>query len=91
MGARRSKFRIVADIMEVIAREGEVNVSKLLLEANLSYARLSKYLEELTERGLVERVEGYREVRYRLTKKGESLLRELERIRVIAEAFGIEL
>lgn len=91
MSARRSKFRILADIMRVIEREGEANVSTLLLEANLSYARLSKYLEELVSKGLLQRIEDGREVKFRITSKGENLLREVKRIEMVAEAFGIEL
>lgn len=91
MSVRRSKFRILSDILRIVSREGEANVSKLLLEANLSYSRLSKYLEELVDRGLLQRVEDGREVKFRITPKGESLLREIERVEMIAEAFGIQL
>ncbi|MEM4411262.1 MAG: winged helix-turn-helix domain-containing protein [Thermofilum sp.] len=91
MSARRSKFRILSDIVRVVEREGEVNVSTLLLEANLSYARLSKYLEELVDKGFLLRIEDGREVKFKLTPKGESFLREVKRIEAIAEAFGVEL
>lgn len=91
MSTRRSKFRIISDIMRVVEREGEANVSTLLLEANLSYARLSRYLEELVDKGFLLRVEDGREVKFKLTAKGESFLREVKRIETIAEAFGVEL
>lgn len=90
MMKRRSKLRILADILEILGA-GEANITKLMLEANLSYARLMKYVEELSEKGLVERVEDGREVRYKLTKRGREFLREFERMMKIAEAFGIEV
>jgi len=87
---RRSKLRILVDILRVLD-QGEANVTRLMLEANLSYTRLVRYLDELSEKGLVERVEGGREVRYRITKRGREFLREFERVARIAEAFGIEI
>lgn len=87
---RRSKLRILADILRVL-ETGEANVTRLMLEANLSYARLMKYLQELAEKGFVVREEDGREVKYRITKMGREFLREFDRIEQIAEAFGIEI
>ncbi len=91
MSARRSRLRIIAEILKVVEREGEANVSKILLEANLSYARLAKYLDELVGKGFLQRVTDEREVKFRLTRKGQEFLREFRRIEQLAEAFGIEL
>lgn len=90
MTKRRSKLRILADILRVL-ETGEANVTKLMLEANLSHARLMKYLQELVEKELVTREENSREVRFRITKRGREFLEEFERIEKIAEAFGIEI
>lgn len=87
---RRSKLRILADILRVL-ESGDANVTKLMLEANLSYVRLMKYLEELVEKEFVAREVDGREVRYRITRKGREFLREFERIVRIAEAFGVEI
>uniref|UniRef100_A0A7C4B9R9 ArnR1-like winged helix-turn-helix domain-containing protein n=1 Tax=Thermofilum pendens TaxID=2269 RepID=A0A7C4B9R9_THEPE len=91
LSARRSRLRIIAEILKVVEREGEANVSKILLEANLSYARLAKYLDELVGKGFLQRVTDEREVKFRLTRKGQEFLREFRRIEQLAEAFGIEL
>lgn len=90
MTKRRSKLRILADILKVLEL-GEANVTKLMLEANLSYARLMKYLEELVEKKFVVREEDGREVKYRITKRGKEFLKEYEMIERIAEAFGVEI
>ncbi len=87
---RRTRLRILVDILRVL-EAGDANVSRLMLEANLSYARLLKYLEELEAKGLVKRVEDGREVRYRITARGAEFLREFDRMLRLAEAFGIEL
>ncbi|MEM0024706.1 MAG: DUF4364 family protein [Thermofilaceae archaeon] len=87
---RRTKLRILADILRVL-ESGEANITKLMMEANLSYARLMRYLDELVEKELVVREEDGREVKYRITKRGREFLREYERIMRIAEAFGVEI
>ncbi|MEM3942447.1 MAG: DUF4364 family protein [Thermofilaceae archaeon] len=87
---RRTKLRILADILRVL-ESGEANITKLMMEANLSYARLMRYLDELAEKELVVRKEDGREVKYRITKRGREFLREYERILRIAEAFGVEI
>lgn len=90
MMKRRSKLRILADILKVL-ESGEANVTRLMLEANLSYARLMKYIEELVEKEFVVREEDGREVKYRITRRGREFLKEFERIERIAEAFGVEI
>lgn len=87
---RRSKLRILADILKAVER-GESNVTQIMAAANLPYVRLTKYLEELVEKGFLVRVEEGREVRFKLTGKGREFLREFARIERIAEAFGVEI
>lgn len=91
MSGRRSRLRMIADILRVVEDSGEANLSKIMLEANLSYARLSKYLDELVSKGFLIRIEDEREVKFRVTTKGLEFLREFNRIRQLAEAFGIEV
>jgi len=90
MKKRRSKLRILADILRAVER-GECNVTQIMTAANLPYVRLTRYLGELVEKGLLLRVEEGREVKFKLTEKGRELLREIARIESIAEAFGIEV
>ncbi len=87
---RRSKLRILADILQAVER-GESNITRIMLEANLSYTRLARYLEELEGKGMLVKVEEEREVKYRLTKKGREFLKEFRRLQAIAEAFGVEV
>jgi predicted transcriptional regulator len=82
LSARRSKLRIIADILRVVESEGEANISR---------ARLTKYLGELESKGFLERIADEREVKFRVTRKGQEFLREFRRIEQLAEAFGIEL
>lgn len=90
MKARRSKLRIVVDILEVIKEEGGAKITQILYGANLSYDRLIKYIDELKALQLIEerRVNG---VKYYLTDKGVKFLEEFKKIERFAEAFGINL
>jgi len=87
----RSRVQIMIDILKVIHKRGKARPTHILYGANLSHDRLKKYLRELEENGLIikEALGGY--VVYRLTSKGLRLLREYDKIRRFAEAFGIEL
>ncbi|RLF05671.1 MAG: hypothetical protein DRK00_03780 [Thermoprotei archaeon] len=88
---RRSRIRIIMDILEVIEREGAARLTHILYGANLSYDRLVRYLEELEGKGLLKsEMRGDARV-YRLTSEGAKLLHELRRVERLARAFGVEL
>ncbi len=82
----RSRLKIILDILEAVGEHGE-KISAILTYANLSYDRCMRYLEELAEKGLVEKAEGG----YRLTEKGYRFLEGLKRAEKLAEAFGFRL
>ena len=80
----RSRLRIIMDILEAICEE-DGKVTRIMLYANISHDRLMKYLQELSEKGLVEESE---EGRYKLTMKGFRFLEELRKAERLARAFG---
>ena len=86
----RSRLRIVADILSIIASEGRAGPTRIMYGANLSHERLVKYLRDLVQRGLVKEVELEGRVAYELTDKGAELLPELRRLLEFARAFGVE-
>jgi predicted transcriptional regulator len=47
----RSKARIYADILSSVASQVYAKPTKIMLDANLSYDRLSRYLDTLVEGG----------------------------------------
>ncbi len=75
---KRSKLKIVVEILDVA--NGGANKTKIIYKANLNFNRANKYLEELTERGLivVENVNG--RVIYRTSEKGKDLLRKCKEL-----------
>lgn len=86
----RSRIQIIVDILKVIHKRGKARPTHILYGANLSHDRLKKYLKELEENGLIIKEDLRSYVVYRLTSKGLKLLREYDKIRRFAEAFGIE-
>ncbi|RLE80440.1 MAG: hypothetical protein DRJ51_05855 [Thermoprotei archaeon] len=88
---RRSRLRILVDILQSIERESGVRITQILYSANLPYDRLVRYLNELKKKGLIKEVREEGAVKYFLTKKGFEFLSEFRRIERFAEAFGIEL
>ncbi len=90
----RSKVRILVDMMRAIKGEGESGAgpTKILYSANLSYDRLTQYLEELTKKKLISETEVDNESRvYHLTTKGRNFLQEFIKVERFSEAFGIEI
>jgi len=79
----------MADVLEAVMREGRSRPSKIMVEANLSYDRLNRYLEVLTEKGLLENVEA--EGVYKVTPDGIKFLEEFRRFEKLAKIFGLEL
>jgi len=87
----RSRVQIMVDILRVIHERGKARPTHILYGANLSHDRLKKYLKELETNGLIVKENMRNYVVYRLTSKGYKLLKEYDKIRKFAEAFGIEL
>jgi len=88
--AYRSKAHIYLDMLRTIRSEGgKSGPTKILYGANLSYDRLTKYLNQLIELGLITESKEEDKTYYLLTDKGIDFLREFSRIERFAEAFGI--
>ncbi|MEM4198761.1 MAG: winged helix-turn-helix domain-containing protein, partial [Nitrososphaerota archaeon] len=51
----RSRLRIYIDILESVSSQGTARITVIMRDANLSYDRLVKYLDELVSRGLLEK------------------------------------
>ena len=74
---RRSSIEIIADML----RLGEAHKTEIMYSVNMSYFQLQKYLQFLTERGLIDKVMvGNPKITYRVTEKGLSLLESIDNI-----------
>lgn len=89
----RSSMQIVRDLLTVTEESGAsgINVTALLTKANLSHSRLSKFLDNLTGAGLINRIEFDGKNTFVLTPKGRQYLETYEKFQNLADSFGLEL
>ena len=84
MIVRRSSVEILGEILRLTP----AGRTEIMYSVNMSHAQMSRYLEFLTERGLLERVVGKARIPlYVTTEKGKALL---PHIQALVEAIGLE-
>jgi predicted transcriptional regulator len=88
---QRSSLRIHLDILNAVREEGNAKPTHILYKANLSHDRLVKYLDELTEKGLIEVRQDDEGRSYRMTPKGISFLIEIRRAEAFIQGFGLAI
>jgi predicted transcriptional regulator len=77
MNNRRSNIEVIADIL----RLGEAGKTEIMYSANMSHRQLQKYLDFMVESGFLEMaVVPNPGIKYKVTKKGQRLLRSIEPI-----------
>ncbi len=89
----RTSMQIVADLLtaaELSGQEG-IKTTSLLTKANLSHSRLSKFIDNLTGAGLINKIEFDGRHTFVLTPKGRQYLESYQQFSDIAESFGLEL
>lgn len=86
-------MQIVADLLTATAQYGQegIKTTSLLTKANLSHSRLSKFIENLTGAGLINKIDFDGKHTFVLTPKGRQYLETYQKFSSIAESFGLEL
>jgi predicted transcriptional regulator len=87
----RSKTRIYADILHAVQEDGEAKVTHILYKANLSHDRLTKYLGQLEDSGLLLKSSDGDRTTYRITNEGTRFLTEFHRMKEFLGAFGLDV
>ena len=92
MVSYRTSMQIVADLLTVTEQSGQegIKTTTLLTKANLSHSRLSKFLENLTGAGLINKIEFDGRNTFIITPKGRQYLESYVNFSSIAESFGLE-
>ncbi|MBC8521491.1 MAG: transcriptional regulator [Methanomicrobia archaeon] len=73
---RRTKIEVIRDVLEIVRKSEEVKKTEIVYGANLNFERASGILKWLIAGGFI--VSGSN--RYKITEKGEDILRELEKV-----------
>jgi len=89
----RTSMQIVADLLEATQLSGQegIKTTSLLTKANLSHSRLSKFVDNLTGAGLINKIEFDGRNTFVITPKGRQYLDSYQNFSTIAESFGLEL
>jgi len=76
---RRSRIEVICDILSEAL--GGANKTRLMYHCNLNFMRFNRYLQELLDAGLIERVGSNPEdvVLYKTSDKGRELIRVLRK------------
>ena len=93
MVSYRTSMQIVADLLTATEQSGQqgIKTTSLLTKANLSHSRLSRFLENLTGSGLINKIEFDNKNTFVITEKGRQYLESYAKFAGIAESYGLEL
>ena len=93
MVSYRTSMQIVADLLTATEQSGQegIKTTSLLTKANLSHSRLSKFLENLTGAGLINKIEYDGKNTFVITPKGRQYMESYAKFSNIATSFGLEL
>jgi predicted transcriptional regulator len=89
----RTSMQIISDLLRATNDSGQegIKTTRLLTKVNLSHSRLSKFLENLTGSGLINKIEFDNKNTFVITEKGRQYLESYAKFASIAESFGLEL
>lgn len=93
MATYRTSMQIVADLLSAADQCGQegIKVTTLLTQANLSHSRLSKFIENLTGAGLINKIVYDGKNTYVITPKGRQYLESYKKFHDLAGSFGLDL
>ncbi len=86
-------MQIMADLLVATDQCGQdgIKTTSLLTKANLSHSRLSKFVQNLTGAGLINKIEYDGRNTFVITQKGRQYLESYTKFQSIADSFGLEL
>ncbi len=89
----RNSTQIVGDLLTVTEQSGQegIKTTRLLSKANLPHSRLTKFIENLTGAGLINKIEYDGKNTFVITPKGRQYLESYEKFSNFATSFGLEL
>lgn len=73
-----------------VGMEG-AKITRLIHDSNLPYIRITKFINNLTGNGLINRIETKGKRTFVITEKGIMYLEKYKKFSQISESFGLEL
>jgi predicted transcriptional regulator len=91
MKKKRSKSRVVFDVLSIIAQEDKCTVSIILRRANVSYSTFKEIEENLIKKNLINvEKNGNGKSIYKITKDGKEFLKEWRKFKRLMELYGLQ-
>lgn len=87
----RSTLKTYLDILVTVRDEGRAKPTRILQRANLAYDRLTKHLQELVSKQLLEERQEDDNRYYVLTPKGLEFIENVRKAEAFVKGFGIAL
>ena len=89
----RSSMQIVADLLVATEQYGQdgIKTTHLLTKANLSHSRLTKFIENLTGAGLINKIEYDGKNTFVITTKGRQYLESYKQFSDFTGSYGLDL
>jgi len=89
----RKHMQIVADLLIATEQSGQegIQTTRLLSKANLPHSRLTKFIENLTGAGLINKIKYDGKNTFVITPKGRQYLESYEKFANFAGSFGLDL
>ena len=89
----RSSMQIVSDLLVATEQSGQegIKATHLLTKANLSHSRLTKFIENLTGAGLINKIEYDGKNTFVITSKGRQYLESYKQFSDFTGSYGLEL
>ena len=93
MATYRTSMKIVGDLLMATEQSGQqgIKTTALVSKANLPHSRLSKFIENLTGSGLINKIEFDGKNSFVITPKGRQYLETYQKFSDVAKSFGLEL
>lgn len=87
----RSRSRLVMDLLGAIRDEGRAGVTRLLLVANMTHAKLQELLASFEENGWVVADREGERLQWSITDRGTRVLADLRRVDAVMQDHGLGL
>lgn len=89
---RRTKVQIYVDILRAIKKSnGRLKKTHVVYKANLTHSRLNGYISTLLAKEFIAEEKERNSTFYLLTERGERFLSNVNKLKGIADAFGIPI